>query len=341
MTKLKVMSVCSGVGGLDKPFIEDSDTFEVIGFSEVDKHATAVLKYHHPRIINYGDITKIRTEELPNFDILVGGTPCQSFSIAGKRKGFEGSSGLFEHFIRILKDKRPMYFIHENVLGMLSSTSGWDFARVQMEMAEAGYDFRWEVLNAKEFGVPQNRERVFTLGTLRGSSRSEILHSSRKGRLDSKIEQDEQQREEKFIATRYLGRNGKLTSEISPTIQASDHPHIKTNKVLAWSSSGRSWGRDERVTSEHFHTLNTGDGCRTQSAATYVTSDNQTIRKLTPLECERLMSWSDNYTKYGYYGGTNTKEVTDSQRYKMCGNGVVSDCVYPLAEKIKEMHYGR
>jgi len=333
--KLKVLSVCSGVGGLDKPFMED-DRFEIIGFSETDKHAAAILSYHHLEVKNYGDLTKIRTEELPDFDILVGGTPCQSFSIAGKRAGFEGSSGLFSHYVRILKDKQPRYFIHENVLGMFSSTKGWDFARVQMELAEAGYDFRWEVLNAKEFGIPQNRERIFTLGTLRGSSRSEILLSSRKSILDYKAKQDVQQGEEKFIATRYLGRNGKLTSDISPTIQASDHPHIRTKKVLAWSSSGRSWGREERVTLDHAHTLNTGDGCRTQSAATYVTHDEESIRKLTPNECERLMSWQDNHTSKGIYEGKE-KLMSDSQRYKMCGNGVVSACVYPIRDLIVEM----
>jgi len=335
MKKIKVLSVCSGVGGLDKPFHKNS-SFEIIGFSEIDKHANSVLKYHFPEVKNYGDITQIRTEELPDFDILVGGTPCQSFSIAGKRAGFEGSSGLFSHYVRILRDKKPRYFIHENVPGMLSSTKGWDFARVQMELAEAGYDFRWEVLNAKEFGIPQNRERVFTLGTLRGSSRSEILFKPRKINLDYKSKQNDEQGEKRFIATRYLSRNGSLISNICSTIQASDHPHIKTKKLLAWSSSGRSWGREERVTQNHAHTLNTGDGCRTQSASNYITHDDEVIRKLTPLECERFMSWEDNWTEYGLEDGKRIK-ISDSKRYWLCGNGVVSACVYPLVNLILEM----
>lgn len=309
MKKIKLFSICSGVGGLDFTF-HKSSKFEIIGFSEIDKHSSAVLNYHYPGIKNYGDIIKIRTEELPEFDILIGGTPCQSFSIAGKRSGFEGSSGLFSHFVRILKEKKPRYFIHENVPGMLSSTKGWDFARVQMELAEAGYDFRWEIFNAKEFGIPQNRERVFTLGTLRGSSRSKILFGSKKIFLDKRTES-----------------NGFSFSKKNIP---------KGKKILAWSSSGRSWGREERITFDHAHTLNTGDGCRTQSACNYVEDNTLKIRKLTPLESERLMSWPDNYTQYGNYGG-DVKKISDSQRYRMCGDGVVSSCVEPLRNLIENM----
>lgn len=309
MKKIKLFSVCSGVGGLDLPFHKDKN-FEVVGFSEIDRQSSAVLNYHYPGIKNYGDIIKIRTEELPDFDILIGGTPCQSFSIAGKRAGFEGSSGLFSHYVRILKEKRPRYFIHENVPGMLSSTKGWDFARVQMELAEAGYDFRWEIFNAKEFGIPQNRERVFTLGTIRGSSRSEILFGSKKIFLDKKIKPNGS------IYTKTILSEGK--------------------KILAWSSSGRSWGREERITLDHAHTLNTGDGCRTQSACNYVEDNTSNLRKLTPLEAERLMSWPDNYTSWGNFEGIN-KKISDVQRYRMCGDGVVSSCVVPLMNLIKDM----
>jgi DNA (cytosine-5)-methyltransferase 1 len=311
--RLRLFSVCSGVGGLDFPFHHDSN-FEIVGFSEIDSHSSSVLNYHYPGIKNYGDLIKIRTEELPDFDILIGGTPCQSFSIAGKRAGFEGSSGLFSYYVRILKEKRPRYFIHENVPGMLSSTKGWDFARVQMELAEAGYDFRWEIFNAKEFGVPQNRERVFTLGTLGGSGRSEILFGSKKIFLDKKA---------------------KSNGSIFPKTIFSEG-----KKILAWSSSGRSWGREERITQDHAHTLNTGDGCRTQSACNYVQDNTSKLRKLTPLEAERLMSWPDNYTLHGNYSG-EIKKISDSQRYRMCGDGVVSDCVVPLKNLIKDMEiYG-
>ena len=139
--------------------------FQTIGFSEIDKYANAVLKYHYPLIPNFYDITKINWSEVPDFDLLTGGSPCQDLSIAGKRAGLEGSrSGLFYEYMRAVKEKKPKYFIWENVKGALSSSSGWDFGIVINEMAEAGYSLWWQVLNAKDFGVPQNRERIFVVG---------------------------------------------------------------------------------------------------------------------------------------------------------------------------------
>ena len=137
-----------------------------IGFSEIDPHASNVLRYHYPNVKNYGDCTKINWSEVPDFDLLVGGSPCQDFSIAGKRSGLVGQrSGLVYEYIRALEEKRPARFIWENVRGVLSSNRGWDFAAILNQMAEAGYSLQWQVLNAKHFGVPQNRERVFVIGT--------------------------------------------------------------------------------------------------------------------------------------------------------------------------------
>ena len=146
-----------------------------IGFSEIDKYASAVLKYRWPNIKNYGDITKIDWSEVPDFDLLTGGSPCQDLSIAGKRAGLDGErSGLFYEYMRAVKEKRPKYFIWENVKGALSSNKGFDFAAVLNEMAEAGYSLWWQVLNAKDFGVPQNRERIFVVG-FRDESAREIF----------------------------------------------------------------------------------------------------------------------------------------------------------------------
>uniref|UniRef100_A0A6H1ZID1 Putative methyltransferase n=1 Tax=viral metagenome TaxID=1070528 RepID=A0A6H1ZID1_9ZZZZ len=146
-----------------------------IGFSEVNKYASQVLRYRYPNIKNYGDITQIDWSTVPDFDLFVGGSPCQDLSVAGKRKGLEGErSGLFAEYIRALEEKKPKYFIWENVKGVLSSNKGFDFARVQDQMAQAGYGLWWQVLNAKDFGVPQNRERVFVVGVRNGSPR-EIL----------------------------------------------------------------------------------------------------------------------------------------------------------------------
>lgn len=170
---LKHLDLFSGYGGFTIPASKYG--IETINFSEIDKYATAVLKYRFPSITNLGDITKIKPEDLPDVDIITGGSPCQDLSVAGKGAGLDGGrSGLFFCFINLIKEKQPMYFVWENVKGALSSSKGWDFARVQIEMEQAGYDVWWQVINAKDFGVPQNRERIFAIGIRKGSGR-EIL----------------------------------------------------------------------------------------------------------------------------------------------------------------------
>ena len=143
-----------------------------IGFSEIDKYASAVLKYRFPNTKNYGNIKEINWADVPDFDLLVGGSPCQDFSIAGKRAGLDGErSGLFSSYLLCLQRKKPKYFIWENVKGVMSSRGGWDFANIQIALSEAGYSLWWQVLNAKDFGVPQNRERIFVVGTRNGGGR--------------------------------------------------------------------------------------------------------------------------------------------------------------------------
>ena len=244
-----------------------------VGFSEIDKYANQVLKYRFPNIKNYGDIKEINWSEVPDFDLLVGGSPCQDLSVAGKRAGITGErSGLFVEFIRALQEKKPKYFIWENVKGALSSNQGWDFAEVQAQMAEAGYSLWWQVLNAKEFGVPQNRERIFVVGT-RDRSPREVLF------------------ERKSIEV----SNGEYGQGNAYCLQAGGDKHrgtyIKSDILQGLS--------DERPI----------------------------IRRLTPKECERLMSWPENWTRWGINNKGEKVEMSDSQRYKMCGNGVVSEVV--------------
>lgn len=181
---LKHLDLFSGYGGFTIPASKYG--IETINFSEIDKYATAVLKYRFPSITNLGDITKIKPEDLPDVDIITGGSPCQDLSVAGKGAGLDGGrSGLFFCFINLIKEKQPMYFVWENVKGALSSSKGWDFARVQIEMEQAGYDVWWQVINAKDFGVPQNRERIFAIGIRKGSGR-EILFEQRESRQNPK-----------------------------------------------------------------------------------------------------------------------------------------------------------
>jgi len=166
-------------------FIGDTGSLSCIGFSEIDKYAIQTYQKHFPEHKNYGDITKINAEELPDFDLLVGGFPCQSFSIAGKRKGFEDTRGtMFFELARILRAKQPRLFVFENVKGLLSHDNGQTFSTIIATLDELGYDLQWQVLNSKNHGVPQNRERVFIIGHLRGTSRPEVFPFTYNGGKD-------------------------------------------------------------------------------------------------------------------------------------------------------------
>lgn len=150
--------------------------FTCIGYSEIDKYAIQIYQSHFPEHKNYGDITTINEKELPDFELLCGGFPCQSFSIAGKRGGFNDTRGtMFFHIARILKTKQPRLLLLENVKGLLSHDEGKTFATIISTLDELGYDLQWQVLNSKNFGVPQNRERVFIVGHLRGTARPKVF----------------------------------------------------------------------------------------------------------------------------------------------------------------------
>ena len=150
--------------------------FKCIGVSEIDKYSNELLKKRFPTVKNWGDCTKINPSELPDFDMLCGGFPCQTFSIAGKRRGFQDTRGtMFFEVARIIKVKRPKIILLENVKGLLNHNKGETFRTIIQTLSELGYDVQWMVLNSKFFGVPQNRERVFIIGSLRGEPRPEIL----------------------------------------------------------------------------------------------------------------------------------------------------------------------
>jgi len=146
-----------------------------VGACEIDKYARSVYARHFPNVPIWEDATKINPKELPDFECLCAGFPCQAFSIAGARRGFEDTRGsLFFEIARIAKEKRPRYLLLENVKGLLNHDKGKTFRVIISTLDEMGYDAEWQVLNSKYF-VPQNRERVFIVGHLRGASGRKIF----------------------------------------------------------------------------------------------------------------------------------------------------------------------
>jgi len=263
-----------------------------IGFSEIDKYAIQVYKKHFSNHKNYGDATKIDTEKLPNFDLLVAGFPCQAFSIAGKRRGFNDTRGtLFFEIARILRDKRPRYFLLENVKGLLSHDVGKTFQTILRVLADLGYELEWQVLNSKNFGVLQNRERVFIVGYFRGTSRPKVFPIAGTTTTNT------------FSNTIRTGGRGSLT------------------KKHAWDLILRD-GRDNR-------------SCLRAGRITEVGIKGLSIRRLTPIECERLQSFPDNWTKYGINEKGKKVEISDTQRYKMLGNAVTVNVVREIIKRLK------
>lgn len=177
---MRYFSMFSGIGGFELGIQRIHPDWECVGYSEIDKYANEVYKKQFSTHKNYGDATQIDPKDLPDFDLLVGGFPCQAFSLAGHRKGFADTRGtLFFDVARILKDKRPEHFILENVKGLLSHDSGKTIQTILGVLTDIGYSVQWHVLNSKDYGVPQNRERIFIVGRLGGDSRREILSIGR------------------------------------------------------------------------------------------------------------------------------------------------------------------
>ena len=161
---MRYISVFSGIEAASCAF--GTLGMEPVAFSEVDKHASAVLAAHYPDVPNLGDVAKVDWKEYRGkVDLVVGGSPCQSFSIAGKREGLKGESGLMYEFIRCVREVRPRWFLWENVPGALSSEHGNAFRQLLSEMAVGGcYGLCWRILDAQFFGVAQRRRRLFLVG---------------------------------------------------------------------------------------------------------------------------------------------------------------------------------
>jgi len=151
--------------------------YSCVWSNEIDQYAAQIYRKHYGKgELHEGDITTVDAGTIPNHDLLVGGFPCQAFSIAGKRGGFEDTRGtMFFQIARICRVKRPKYLLLENVKGLLSHDEGNTYATIIATLDELGYDCQWQVLNSKNFGVPQNRERVFIIGHLRGERRPEVF----------------------------------------------------------------------------------------------------------------------------------------------------------------------
>ena len=174
---IRYFNMFAGIGGF-RSGLEALGGFECIGYCEIDPYARKAYEaiYDTRGEKYYEDATKIISEQLPDFDLICGGFPCQSYSASGKRRGFDDPRGkLFFEIARIAAVKRPKYLYLENVPGLLNHDSGGTFKVILSTLDELGYDVAWQVLNSKNFGVPHERKRVMLVGFLREKCAGEVL----------------------------------------------------------------------------------------------------------------------------------------------------------------------
>jgi DNA (cytosine-5)-methyltransferase 1 len=331
-----------------------------VGYSEIDKYAIKVYERQFNGHRNYGDATAINPTDLPDFDLLVGGFPCQAFSVAGKRAGFNDTRGtLFFDIARILKEKRPRNLVLENVKGLLSHDSGKTFQTILGVLSDLGYFVEWQVLNSKDFGVPQNRERIYIVGHLGNECGRKVFpitpRTSQTLRTSDFLRINRVDRSTKSYD---LGRS-KISSTLTSTMWKGIDASGRTGVIEQLNQPKHS---NERVygTGGVSPTLNTMQGGNRQpfiaaqrgrgnppkqtlepqaedktNTLTAVAKDNLVvdvprIRRLTPLECERLQGFPDDWTRLDAEGNP----VSDTQRYKMCGNAVTVNVVEAVMEKL-------
>ena len=180
-----------------------------VAFSEIDPFPSAVLAYHYPDVPNLGDITKVDWRPYRGkCDLIVGGSPCQSFSIAGKREGLNGESGLMWEYVRAVREVCPEWVVWENVPGALSRSGGEDFRCLLSALDELGYGLAWRILDAQFFGVPQRRRRVFLVGHFGDRPPTEVLFE-----CESLLGDFETSRKKREALTERAGRRDEEASK--------------------------------------------------------------------------------------------------------------------------------
>ena len=320
---MKFIDLFAGVGGFHYGLEKSGKKFNCVWANEWDKYAGQIYQKRFPETpFNPNSITDIDAKDIPEHELLVGGFPCQAFSLAGKRKGFEETRGtLFFEIIRIAKEKRPRLLLLENVKGLLSHDKGRTFAVILNALDEIGYNVEWEVLNSKNFGVPQNRERVFIIGHLRGKSFRKIFPLGQNDKKDNK--QNSRLKQICNINPSGNGQSGNVYSinGITPTINALGGGRGAKTGLYSIPEITSHSPRTNNPKLGGSGPLRSNKHCFTIDRSPHIVNR---IRRLTPVECERLQGFPDGWTK----------ELSDSQRYKCMGNAVTTKVVQTIGEKI-------
>ena len=370
---MKYLSVCSGIEAASVAW--EPLGWEPVAFSEIDPFPCALLQHHYPDVPNRGNMERYHDWTLPAFAVLVGGTPCQSFSIAGLRKGLADPRGNLALVFLGLADKlKPRWIVWENVPGVLSSAGGRDFGSFLGALVELGYGFAYRVLDAQHFGVPQRRRRVFVVAHLGDWQRAaEVLFEpeglrgdSAKGRAKRQsVAPDARSGVEVVDLPRTVGTicadthpgsysgQDAYTGRLIPcasafSIAENQRAEVRlsgTTRALACSGGKPGQGYPAVLTGDPAAIYSIGlgsDPIYVRDLAQPITRRNgdpgavvraMAVRRLTPVECERLQGFNDHFTAIPWRG-KSAADCPDGPRYKALGNSMAVPVVRWIGERI-------
>lgn len=324
---MRFLDLFAGIGGFRLGM--ERAGHECIGFCEIDKFARASYKAIHDtkREIELHDITTVSDEfiqSIEHVDVICGGFPCQTFSIAGNRKGFEDTRGtLFFEIARFTSILKPRILFLENVKGLLNHDKGRTFETILQTLDELGYNVEWQVLNSKNFGVPQNRERVFIIGRLRGTGGRKVFPIGGESKNVNCVRQIGN-----LIQTNSFGGNphrGRVycINGISPCLNCmgGGGREPKILQIARGFNQGGVHNIAPTITKNSYHENNF-------LIIKDVVNRDFKIRKLTPKECWRLQGFPD------WAFERAAKVNSNSQLYKQAGNSVTVNVIEAIAKEL-------
>ena len=303
---LRVFEAFAGYGSQSIALRNLGIEYEVVAISEIDKYAIKAYEAIHGVTNNLGDICKINPSDIPDHDLFTYSFPCQDLSVAGKQAGLSKGtrSGLLYECEKIIEVKKPKYLLLENVKNLVGKKFKADFDKWLEYLEGLGYTNYWQVLNAKNYGVPQNRERVFVVSILGDHKPYEFPKAMPLGKCIADILEDEV--DEKY----YLPKEAGYIEIDLPCIAASRGRNPE-------NPSDRTTGAPTEQRLE-FNTKGTSNTITTVQKDNYVVETTYRIRKLTPRECFRLMGMRDDDIDKIQAAG-----ISNTQQYKMAGNSIV------------------
>jgi DNA (cytosine-5)-methyltransferase 1 len=296
---LKYLSLFSGIGGFELGINKANLNWECIGHSEINKEADSIYTKHFPNCPNFGDITQINPKDLPDFDVLVGGFPCQSYSMAGARRGLEDPRGkLFWDIIRIIEEKKPKVIFLENVKGLENHNNGHSLWLIKQTIREKNYKVYSKVLNSKDFGVPHNRTRIYIIAFRDDLNTADYIFPEGDSSQD-------------------LDFRNFLEAKPKSNV------YLSSKEVLKLQGFGTANGFAGKITNAKIYNCITASYGKTNGNSLKFFRNGK-LSALSPIECERLQTFPDNWTK----------GLKDKSRFRVIGNAVTSDVIKELVLNI-------